>query len=330
MLKNYLKIAIRSLIKQKVYTIINVIGLSVGIGSCLLIVMFVMHEFSYDKFHVNADRIYKIELERKYPNHITNYAITYADGASGTGVTQSHTYTQTGQHIASLRVTDSDGCVSEPATRTITVTQGPGDTVILMQSQSYTGTTDAQIASAAPTSNRGNDSTFELINEIDTGMLVRFAIFQSEGGTVPNDATITSATLEFYKWAGAPSVFKASRLLKNWNESQATWNIAASGVNWNTPGARGAGSDYLAAQDGQAAVGDASLCATGSPGPASCWLAIDVTTGVQAFRNGAANYGWKIAYLSGADNNSHKQFHTSENGSWPTLRPKLTVTYTMP
>ena len=75
MLKNYLKIAIRSLIKQKIYTIINVLGLSVGIASCLLIVMFVAHEFSYDNFHKHADRIYKIALERKYPNHITNYSV---------------------------------------------------------------------------------------------------------------------------------------------------------------------------------------------------------------------------------------------------------------
>ena len=75
MFKNYLKIALRSLIKQKVYTFINVVGLSVGIASCLLIVMFVMNEFSYDKFHSKADRIYKVSLERKYPNHSTNYAI---------------------------------------------------------------------------------------------------------------------------------------------------------------------------------------------------------------------------------------------------------------
>ena len=75
MFKNYLKIALRSLIKQKVYTFINVLGLSVGVASCLLIVMFVMNEFSYDKFHAKADRIYKVSLERKYPNHATNYAI---------------------------------------------------------------------------------------------------------------------------------------------------------------------------------------------------------------------------------------------------------------
>jgi putative ABC transport system permease protein len=82
MLKNYLRIAIRSLIKQKVYTIINVLGLSTGIASCILIVMFVTNEFSYDSFHTNADNIHKVVLERKYPNHATNYAIiphSYAD-----------------------------------------------------------------------------------------------------------------------------------------------------------------------------------------------------------------------------------------------------------
>jgi putative ABC transport system permease protein len=82
MFKNYFKVAFRSLVKQKVYTIINVLGLSVGVASCLLITMFVVDEFSYDKFHQEADNIYKIVLERKYPNHITNYAViphSYAD-----------------------------------------------------------------------------------------------------------------------------------------------------------------------------------------------------------------------------------------------------------
>ncbi|MEJ1241156.1 ABC transporter permease [Chryseolinea sp. T2] len=82
MIKNYLKIALRSLLKQRAYTIINVLGLSVGIASCLLITLFVLDEFSFDRFHAKADRIYKVWLERKYPNHITNYAIiphSYAD-----------------------------------------------------------------------------------------------------------------------------------------------------------------------------------------------------------------------------------------------------------
>jgi putative ABC transport system permease protein len=82
MFKNYLKIALRSLFKQKVYSGINILGLSIGIASCLLIVMYVTNEFSYDKFHSKGDRIYKVALERKYPNHSTYYAIiphSYAD-----------------------------------------------------------------------------------------------------------------------------------------------------------------------------------------------------------------------------------------------------------
>ena len=75
MIKNYLKIAFRSLVKQKIYSIINILGLATGVASCVLIVMFVNDEFSYDSFHVKGDRIYKLALERKYPNHSTYYAV---------------------------------------------------------------------------------------------------------------------------------------------------------------------------------------------------------------------------------------------------------------
>jgi putative ABC transport system permease protein len=75
MLKNYLKIAIRSLTKQKIYSFINIAGLSVGIASCLLIMLQVKDELSFDAFHEKADNVYKVVLERKYPDHVTNYAI---------------------------------------------------------------------------------------------------------------------------------------------------------------------------------------------------------------------------------------------------------------
>jgi putative ABC transport system permease protein len=75
MFKNNLKIALRSLLKQKVYSLINVLGLSVGIASCILIVLFVNNEFSYDTFFEDKERIYRMVLERKYPNHSTYYAI---------------------------------------------------------------------------------------------------------------------------------------------------------------------------------------------------------------------------------------------------------------
>ncbi len=74
MFRNYIKTASRSLFKQKVYTIINIAGLAVSITSCLLIALYVKNELSYDRFFPNADRIFKMSLERKYPSHSTFYA----------------------------------------------------------------------------------------------------------------------------------------------------------------------------------------------------------------------------------------------------------------
>ncbi len=60
MLKNYFKTAIRNLKRQKVYAAINIAGLSVGLACCILIVLYVHFELSYDRYHQNADRIYRI------------------------------------------------------------------------------------------------------------------------------------------------------------------------------------------------------------------------------------------------------------------------------
>lgn len=60
MLKNYLKIAWRNLRKQKVYSFINITGLGVGIACCVLIVLFVRNELSYDSYHEKGDRIFRV------------------------------------------------------------------------------------------------------------------------------------------------------------------------------------------------------------------------------------------------------------------------------
>ena len=60
MLKNYLKISLRTLQKYKGYAFINVFGLAIGLACCLLIVLFVRDELNYDRFHENADRTYRI------------------------------------------------------------------------------------------------------------------------------------------------------------------------------------------------------------------------------------------------------------------------------
>ena len=62
MVRNFLKVAFRNLWKHKFYTGINVLGLSVGIASVLLMVMYVQHELSYDRHYDTADRIYRVHF----------------------------------------------------------------------------------------------------------------------------------------------------------------------------------------------------------------------------------------------------------------------------
>lgn len=59
MLKNYLTLAIRNLLKRKLYSFINIFGLAIGVAVCLVILQYVDFELSYDSFHTNADRIYR-------------------------------------------------------------------------------------------------------------------------------------------------------------------------------------------------------------------------------------------------------------------------------
>ncbi|MFC2165043.1 ABC transporter permease [Acidobacteriota bacterium] len=60
MLKNYIKIALRNIRKQKGYSLINILGLAIGMASCLLILLYVQDELSYDRYHDKADRIYRV------------------------------------------------------------------------------------------------------------------------------------------------------------------------------------------------------------------------------------------------------------------------------
>ncbi len=63
MLRNYVKIALRNLRKQKGFAFINVLGLAVGLAASLLILQYVVHELSYDDFHADADRIYRVRYD---------------------------------------------------------------------------------------------------------------------------------------------------------------------------------------------------------------------------------------------------------------------------
>jgi putative ABC transport system permease protein len=76
MFRNYLKTAFRNLGKNKLYSAINIIGLTAALTACLLIGVFITHELSYDKFNKNADRIVRVTMEYKSAETVNSVAST--------------------------------------------------------------------------------------------------------------------------------------------------------------------------------------------------------------------------------------------------------------
>jgi putative ABC transport system permease protein len=75
MLKNLLKIAIRNILKDKTYSIINILGLTIGITCSLFLFMYILDELSYDRYHKNANNIYRIVSNIKEPDNAFTWAV---------------------------------------------------------------------------------------------------------------------------------------------------------------------------------------------------------------------------------------------------------------
>src|SRR5688572_15049006 len=76
MFRNYLNVAIRNILKHKFFSFINIFGMTIGITACLLIVLYISDELSYDRFHANADRIYQVNLHGRIAGQDINTANT--------------------------------------------------------------------------------------------------------------------------------------------------------------------------------------------------------------------------------------------------------------
>ena len=223
-----------------------------------------------------------------------------------------------GAHLLTAVAFDNAGAITtaSPVTVTVTSLTGSTQTVTLQDGVGgYAGTRDTYLYEFHNSINFG---TRTFLNDKRTvsrfRSLVRFAIFQSEGGPAPDGATITSARLSLYKSSSYDHVYRVRPLLVDWREGEATWLLSRTGVPWSELGATGLGSDLATAFDAEAA-------ATWNPG----WVEFDVTTGVKAIVEGHAKYGWLIEPVSG--NGNLKEFWSRESSTDPTLRPKLVVTY---
>lgn len=76
MFRNYLKTALRNLLRNKTYAAINISGLAIGIAACLLIGIYILHELSFDKFHANANRLARVTMEYVSNGTETKTAVT--------------------------------------------------------------------------------------------------------------------------------------------------------------------------------------------------------------------------------------------------------------
>ena len=77
MLQNYLRTAFRIILKHRLFSAFNIIGLSIGLTSCILIMSYVIHELSYDRFYGKADRIYRITTQITQEGAEKHMATTY-------------------------------------------------------------------------------------------------------------------------------------------------------------------------------------------------------------------------------------------------------------
>ena len=229
------------------------------------------------------------------------YSVTWSNVAAGS-------YTLTAVAV------DNGGASTTSSPVSLTVFTGA--TVTLQDGVSgYTGTRDTYLSSWNTSGNFGTAQS--LLEGNAYTYLFRFAIFQSEGGPVPNGATIVSATLSLYKSSFYDYTYQVSRMLRNWSETQATWSQWQAGQGWSVAGAEGVGTDYAATPVATVSVG-------WTPG----WLNANVTAGVQAMSTGTPNYGWRLVGVSG--NGNDKSWWSSEYTASPTLRPKLVIQYTLP
>ena len=75
MFKNIIKIAVRNILKERTYSLINILGLTIGVTCSVLILLYVDDELSYDKFHVNGENIYRVVSNIQEPDNEFTWAV---------------------------------------------------------------------------------------------------------------------------------------------------------------------------------------------------------------------------------------------------------------
>ncbi len=220
-----------------------------------------------------------------------------------------------GSYSVVARAVDDRGAVTDSTASSIAVTDSSGAIHLTLQQgrDGYMGARDTYLSSYHPSAALGGQNKLQEKSGRYT-ILLGFAIFQSEGGPVPDGAQIDSATLSLYKYTSYSHQYSLHALQAPWDELSTTWQERLPGTPWASPGAQQAGSDY-------ATPGSAPGTAEWSPG----WFSMDLTDNVDALSQGQANHGWLLVPLGG--NNNTKRMYSRESTVDQSLRPKLDIVY---
>jgi putative ABC transport system permease protein len=102
MFKNYFKTAFRNLMKSKMFSFINILGLTIGITVCMMICLFIVNEFSVDSFHKNGDRIYRVMRGAAIDDK--SISVAYLSGMHAPALLNDFK----GQIVSAVRVSEND------------------------------------------------------------------------------------------------------------------------------------------------------------------------------------------------------------------------------
>lgn len=184
----------------------------------------------------------------------------------------------------------------------------------------FAGTEDTEIYSETPGTNYINDTTWETTNWSSTQ--VRRTLLKFSGlSNIPSGAAVNSATVSIYKNVDFGATFDVAwnRVLRDWVESEATWNSYSSGNGWQTAGATGA--------NDIAGTASASLSVGTATGQYFDFTGAQLDQDVDDFINGvSSNYGWLGQRSDGKFGQTAKIWVASKGTDGQ--RPKLTVDYT--
>jgi hypothetical protein len=224
-----------------------------------------------------------------------------------------------GTHSLTARAYDDDGAgtTSAPVQHTVDPAGGGGTTTTLTLQRGTVNSvvTDTYLSSYYKNATAGGALTLLVAKPYTP--LVRFLVFNSEGGPVPDGAFIETAQLFVYKSSAYDNTYALHPMLVDWSEAGATWNQRLPGAAWVVAGAGGSGSDYAAAPDAMSSIPYAAG-----------WLQFDVTAAVAARSGNALGvrpFGWQLRTVSGST--AEKKFQSSEASIDAALRPKLVITY---